>query len=147
MDADLHDAAATRLRREGQRYTRNRRALVEVLADAEHPLTIPEILGHGTRVPQSSAYRNLAVLEEAGVVHRVVTHDEFSRFELAEELTDRHHHHLVCSRCGAVTDFTMPERFEEALERELSRAAERDGFESRRHRLDLVGVCAGCTRT
>lgn len=147
MDADLHDAAATRLRGTGQRYTANRRALVEILADADHPLTIPEILADRTRVPQSSAYRNLAVLEEAGVVHRVVTHDEFSRFELAEELTDRHHHHLVCSRCGSVTDFMMPEPFEETLDRELSRAAGREGFEPRRHRLDIVGLCAGCTRT
>ena len=29
--------------------------------------------------PQSSAYRNLAVLEQAGVVRRVITEGEFAR--------------------------------------------------------------------
>ena len=57
--------------------------------------------------PQSSAYRNLAVLEHAGVVRRVITEGEFARFELTEELTE-HHHHLICSRCGRVEDVTVP---------------------------------------
>ena len=46
------------------------------------------------------------MLEQAGVVHRVVATDEFTRYELAEDLTE-HHHHLICSSCGAVADFTI----------------------------------------
>ena len=34
-------------------------------------------------------YRNLSVLERAGVVQRIVTTDEWARYELAEDLTDR----------------------------------------------------------
>ena len=36
-------------------------------------------------MPQSSAYRNLAVLEQAGVIRRVITDDDFARFELDED--------------------------------------------------------------
>ena len=64
---------------------------------------------------QSSAYRNLAVLERAGVVHRIVTSDEFARYELAEDLT-HHHHHLICSTCGGVTDFEVSDAVEHELE-------------------------------
>ncbi|HVM41014.1 MAG TPA: Fur family transcriptional regulator [Acidimicrobiia bacterium] len=142
--ADLHVTAAARLRADGQRYTSNRKVLVEVLSGSDRPLTIHEILDRRSEVAQSSAYRNLAVLERAGVVHRVVTHDEFARYELAEELTDHHHHHLVCSECGAVADFSMPEGFEERLDAELEKAARRAGFATEGHRLDLVGRCRNC---
>lgn len=142
--SDLHASAASRLHLAGQRYTRNRRLLVEALADADRPLTIPEILERCSRLPQSSAYRNLSVLEDAGLVARIVTHDEFARFELAEEVTDHHHHHLVCSGCGTIADFAMPQAAERALMRELTRVAGREGFDARDHRLDIVGLCRSC---
>ena len=144
MTADLHATAATRLRADGQRYTTRRRALVDVLAAADQPLTIPQLLEQRRDLAQSSAYRNLAVLERAGVVHRIVTADEFARYELTEDLT-QHHHHLICSSCGDVADFTMPAPVEHELESALSRAAKRAGFHASGHRLDLVGTCASCS--
>ena len=143
---DLHSTAAARLARDGQRYTANRKALVEVLVASDGPLTLPEILDLRDDIPQSSAYRNLSLLEQAGVVHRIVTTDEFARYELAEELTDDHHHHLICSRCGAVSDFTVPPRIEKTLEAALHSAASEQGFSAEHHRFDLVGVCARCRR-
>jgi Fur family ferric uptake transcriptional regulator len=143
MPLDLHATATSRLVADGQRYTPQRRALVELLAEVEHPLTIPQLLEHHRDLAQSSAYRNLAVLERAGVVHRVVTTDEFARYELAEDLTE-HHHHLICSSCGEVADFTVPAAVEEQLEAALAKAARRAGFQPSGHRLDLVGTCSGC---
>jgi Fur family transcriptional regulator, ferric uptake regulator len=143
VSADLHAIAAGRLRRDDQRYTSRRRALVELLATAEQPLTIPQLLERRRDLAQSSAYRNLAVLERAGVVHRIVTSDEFARYELAEDLTE-HHHHLICSSCGCVTDFTVPERLEDQLEAALGSVARDSGFRVDHHRLDLVGTCETC---
>ena len=76
-----------RLRGAGLRYTRSRRRVVEVLAGTDRPLTIPDILARAGTLAQSSVYRNLNELIDAGVVHRIVAGDEFSHFELAEELT------------------------------------------------------------
>ncbi len=141
--ADLHATATTRLRVDGQRYTANRRAIVELLEQAVGPLSIPQLLELRRDLAQSSAYRNLSVLEHAKVVRRIVTNDEFARYELAEDLTE-HHHHLICSTCGAVDDFTMSEEIEGELERALDRVARRNKFSPTSHRLDLVGVCARC---
>ena len=49
---------------------------------------LPEILAGTERgaLPQSSAYRNLAVLVDAAVVHRLAGNDEFARYELTEDL-------------------------------------------------------------
>jgi len=143
VTADLHATATSRLHADGQRYTPRRRALVDLLAERDQPLTIPQLLEHRKDLALSSVYRNLAVLERAGVVHRVVTTDEFARYELAEDLTE-HHHHLICSRCGDVTDFTVPASVEHDLEAALSKVAQRAGFQTLSHRLDLVGTCATC---
>ena len=142
-DDDLDKEITALLRRAEQRYTRGRRALVAALRDAGQPVTIHQILDKDDGLAQSSAYRNLAVLEEAGVVTRIVTNDEFARYELAEGLTE-HHHHLICSSCGDVVDFSLAARTEASLDRALHRIADDAGFTVESHRLDLVGTCAGC---
>jgi Fe2+ or Zn2+ uptake regulation protein len=144
MSLDLHATASERLSADGQRYTTRRRALVELLAEIDQPLTIPQLLERRRELAQSSVYRNLAVLEAAGVVHRIVTNDEFARYELAEDLTG-HHHHLICSSCGDVADFVVPADVEHDLEAALGKVADRAGFTMRQHNLDLVGTCATCT--
>ncbi len=131
------------LRLDGQRYTSNRRTVVGLLAGSDRPLTIPEILHVEPRLAQSSLYRTLALLEEVGVVHRVTGSDEFARYELAENLAG-HHHHLICSACGSVVDFTVSPQLERSLHQALGRVADAQGFRPDHHRLDLVGVCAAC---
>src|SRR5947208_16809181 len=56
---ELHDDVALRLAGLDQRYTPGRRAIVEVLAKSDRPLTVPELLASagrraGDAVPQSS---------------------------------------------------------------------------------------------
>lgn len=140
----LYKDIAARLLAAGQRFTGNRRAIVDALASGDHPMSIPEILTD-TKLAQSSVYRNLTVLEAAGVVTRVITTGEWGRFELSEELTG-HHHHLVCSRCGGVSDVTIPDDVEADLDRALEKLAQRAGFDLSHHRLDLVGLCSNCQR-
>lgn len=142
--ADLNATVETRLGAVGQRYTAKRRELVEALRRAANPVSIPEVVAGRGRLPQSSVYRNMAVLEQAGVVHRVMTEGGFARFELAEDLSG-HHHHVVCRRCGAVEDVTIPAPLERSVERALADVAEQTGFEAVGHRLDLIGTCRSCS--
>jgi Fur family transcriptional regulator, ferric uptake regulator len=146
VTATVHDTAERRLRDAGQRYTSQRRSLVDLLARSGHPLTLPDILRSRRQLKQSSVYRNLADLEHAGVVRRVMTDEEHGRYELAEELTG-HHHHLVCARCGTMRDVDVPDDVERSLDRSLDRIAGRAGFASVSHRLDLIGLCADCAAT
>jgi Fur family ferric uptake transcriptional regulator len=139
----VHEVTAARLREAGQRYTGQRRRLVEILARAGSPLSIPEIVRGRRGLPQSSVYRNLSELEDAGVIRRVVTDDGFGRYELTEELTG-HHHHLICSRCGRTTDVTLTQALESTLDAALDEVARQAGFANIVHRLDLIGLCADC---
>lgn len=132
-----------RLVRLGQRYTPLREALVRVLAHAGRPLTVPEIVDAAPDLPQSSAYRNITTLIDAGVVRRVVGTDDHGRFELTEELSG-HHHHLVCSTCGKVEDLHPSNDLELVLESLANAAAAQQGYVLLEHRLDLVGLCLRC---
>jgi Fur family transcriptional regulator, ferric uptake regulator len=143
MATDLHAEVAGRLRRAGQRYTSKRRALVEIVAAASRPLSIPEIMANRRGLAQSSQYRNLAVLEQARVVRRIVTGEDFARFELAEDLSE-HHHHLVCSSCGAVKDVSLPPNLERRMEGALAAVATSAGFTPAAHRVDVIGICGDC---
>ncbi|MDP8991676.1 MAG: transcriptional repressor [Actinomycetota bacterium] len=143
MPGDLDTIVAGRLERVGQRYTPVRKTVVEVLAAAARPLTLPEILDSAAGLAQSSAYRTLAVMEEAGVVRRIAGPTGFARYELAEDVTE-HHHHLVCVSCGGVEDLAASTRVERTVARAVDEAAATMGFRSQGHRLDVVGLCARC---
>ncbi|MBV8691062.1 MAG: transcriptional repressor [Actinobacteria bacterium] len=146
MDDELHELVAARLRRAGQRYTTARRRLVDHLAAVRRPVTTNDIVRQDPNAVLSSVYRNLGVLTQAGAVRRVLGADDAARFELDEALTE-HHHHLVCTDCGDVADFTLSPRAEAAVSRALADAVKESGFESDAHRLDVLGRCARCRAT
>jgi len=143
MTTELHALAESRLRRSEQRYTDGRRAIVDALATAGHPVSIADIAERLPELPRSSAYRHLVDLEVAGIVRRVAANDEFARFELAEDLT-QHHHHFLCTGCGRVIDIAPTEVLEETISLQLDRLAAAEGFEAHAHRVDVLGLCAAC---
>ena len=139
----IHDVAAARLRGTRQRYTSGRRALVRQLHDLHGPATISELQDGGSDSSTSSLYRNLAILEQCGVVHRVAAVDDTTRYELSEELSG-HHHHLVCRNCGRVADLTLSDDVELALARAADQASRTSGFRVAAHNLEMVGTCEDC---
>lgn len=139
----LHDEVANRLRRVDQRYTTGRRAIIDLLVAAGHPVSIGDIAGRLPAMPRSSAYRHLVDLQVAGVVRRVAANDEFARYELAEDLTE-HHHHLLCIHCGKVIDVTPTATFERNVTKTVDQLAAEQGFQPHSHRLDILGYCADC---
>ncbi len=146
IDDSVHAVIASRLRLAGQRYTGKRRRLVEILAQARSPLSMPDIVRGRRGLAQSSVYRNLSDLVDAGVVRRIVTEEDFGRYELTEDLTG-HHHHVICSKCGRTRDVTLPVDVERRLDRTLDGVGRRAGFAGVSHRLDLVGMCDECAAT
>jgi Fe2+ or Zn2+ uptake regulation protein len=143
MTADLDTLVAARLEACGHRFSSARRELVDVLRRAGQPVRITDVLEGRPHLAQSSVYRNLAVLETAGVVRRIVTDDDYAHYELDEALTE-HHHHLICSGCGTVTDTTLPSDVERRLDDALHEIAADAGFVIDHHRLDLIGRCRVC---
>ena len=140
---ELHAEIERRLKHRGQRYTGVRRNLVSVLDDAGGPLRLPDIVDRAPDLAQSSVYRNLDLLEDCGVVQRVTTTSDHAHFELAEPLIG-HHHHLICVRCGKVTDVRLDDELEDLVATHLNAAAKAGGFTALHHSLDVHGICPDC---
>lgn len=140
----VHDIALQRLDTINQRYSSRRRRLVDVLMRSAHPMTATDIVALDGDLPQSSVYRNLSVLESAGVVVKVLTNGDRAAFELAEDLKG-HHHHLVCIGCGMVLDVEIPAEIERLLTRGMTSVADEHHFVIQGHRLDLLGRCTTCS--
>ena len=140
---DVDQLIASQLQAVGQRYTSNRRRLISIILRSSKPLSINQILDMDPELAQSSVYRNLTVLEEAGSIARIVTSADHARYELAEEILE-HHHHIICSPCGEILDFRLSDSIEETLEASLQEIADQLGFTLDTHRLDLIGTCTLC---
>lgn len=141
---EIHAHASELMGKCGQRYTQSRKEIVSAIAKYAQPVGIADLLNVLKELPQSSLYRNLTVLQEAGVVTRVMSSQDGGLYELAERLTG-HHHHLVCSVCGDVRDVVVPDALEHDLDAALLRLAKREGFSLDHHRLDLIGRCVKCS--
>ncbi len=126
-EIDLHALIQQRLVALGQRYTSARRELVDALAGAGRPITLPELLAGSGGLSQSSAYRNLSVMEQAGAVRRLVHSAGHAHYELAEDLTG-HHHHLICEDCGTIRDVTLDDGLERSLDQAFAGLDQRRGL-------------------
>lgn len=96
------------------------------------------VLREGTRVDQSTVYRTLEALEEAGLVrHGHLGHGP-AVYHLSDEAP---HQHLVCSNCGRTVaiDGVQMSAITETVEEWTGFAVDVDHFA-------LAGLCAACRR-
>lgn len=87
----------------------------------------------------ATVYRTLDLLEELGVLRKLEFGDGRARFELCEPGSAHHHHHLICTQCGAVDEFQ--EDLLESLEAYVQR---KTGFWVEDHNLTFYGLCQTC---
>lgn len=144
MTTSLDRKVEARLADHEVRYTNGRRRVVQALALADGPKSAAELSDRiGPKVPLSSLYRTLAVLEVARVIAPHYSVKGLARYELAEWLAG-HHHHLVCVDCGAVEDITIPERLEGRVEAVVSEIGSMASFRATNHALEVEGLCVNC---
>ena len=121
------------LRRAGGRITRQRAALLRVLAAAgDHP-DATQLHARATRagaaVSLATVYRTLSALEAQGVILKLEFEGEPARFEPAD---GTHHDHMIDVETGEVREFVS-----DRIERLQAEIAAEMGYEIVRHRLEL----------
>src|SRR5438552_13837132 len=133
------DEVADALRRSGYRATVQRLVVADALAGAGRHMSAMQVLGTvAERLPSVSlptVYAALDALEDAGLVRRVAA----GRGAALYDAGTTPHHHLVCRRCGAVTDLEADIALDPAL-----KGAERAGFAPERAEVVVRGLCARC---
>jgi Fur family ferric uptake transcriptional regulator len=133
----------TMLRRRGYKITPQRRAILNAAINSREHLTPAAIHEKVTReypgIGLVTIYRTLDILAELGLICEMHTGGN-SRTYLMRRPTE-HHHHLICSECGTVIDFTDCDL--EALQRRLS---SENSFRIDSHLLEFIGQCSKCCR-
>ena len=128
-------------RQRGVRLTPQRRQVLQLLLDAQRPLSAYELLEgmhtDGRRPAPPTVYRALDFLLEQGFAHKLES--------LHAYIGCPHPGHphagqfLVCTACGQV-DEVCEAHLGPTLEEEIRRT----GFQLQRRVIELLGLCAGC---
>lgn len=121
------------LRAKGVRITRQRAALLTVLAQAEDHPDANELHRRAREIDDSvslsTVYRTLTVLEDQSVVQRHAFEGASARFETADA---PHHDHIIDLDTGNVMEF-----YSDRIERLQAEIAAEHGYEVVHHRLEL----------
>ena len=127
----------------GARNTRQRAAVVDILQDIDRFASAQsihrELTDRGQKVGLTTVYRTLQTLTEVGAVDAL--NSETGETLYRHCLTDRHHHHLVCTNCGRSEEIDGGPVEEWAKE-----TAEKYGFQLSGHDAEVFGVCRTCQK-
>jgi Fur family transcriptional regulator, ferric uptake regulator len=115
--------------------------IVDTFLGMEDHMGLEALLGEVRRknasVSPATVYRTMRLLVEAGLAHARDFGSGSTVYEVAAGKA--HHDHLVCERCGVVVEFV-----DEEIEDLQEKVASKNGFELRRHRHELFGICESC---
>ncbi len=128
------------LRDNGFRVTPGRVAILTTLAKEARPLTVGQV-GEAlkNKLDSVTLYRALEALQEKGIIRRVDLGHGHAHYELQQS----HHHHLVCTDCGAIEDIESP-MLEKAV---LAVAKDTRRFKSiYSHNIEFFGSCVSCSK-
>jgi len=126
-------------RRQGIKATHQRTEILRELAGSEeHPDAETILVRVRQKIPAISVdtvYRTLRLLEDSGVIARVGSMRDRTRFEANTE----RHHHFVCTECGMIGDFYSDAMDRLPVPREVSEMGSVEGVY-----VELRGICQNC---
>ncbi len=139
-----------RFRGRGYRITVAREVILDVLNQTEEHLSAEEVYLAVHKVYPNigltTVYRTLELLVHIGLVFKFDFGDGRARYELSEgPKGTRHHHHLVCTNCGRVIDYTdFIDDEVELLGRTEKGLSEKFNFKITHHLIQFYGLCEEC---
>lgn len=125
----------------GKKLTKPRKALLQILESSPLPITAAEVharLRKGRHaIDLVTVYRNLAMLQELGLVNPIGLHEGQMRYEV--RYGREHHHHIQCRSCGLIVDLLLCplKKLTDLVERQTKFAVEG-------HALEFFGWCPQC---
>jgi len=135
----------------GYRITVGREAILDALIKANKHLSAEEVYlqVHALypAIGLTSVYRTLEILVNIGLVFKFDFGDGRARYELAEGAKSSHHHHLVCTGCNRVIDYSdfIDEEIE-LLQRTEQGLSSKYNFKITNHLIQFYGLCDNCEK-
>jgi Fur family transcriptional regulator, ferric uptake regulator len=131
------------IQKKGLKRTAQRDLILEVFLRTEEHLSSEDLYRlvkeEDPTVGQTTVYRTLKLLTEAGLAREVRFGDNRTHYE--HNYKHQHHDHMICSECGRIIEFYSAE-----LEAIQDAMAAKHKFEVTQHLLRIIGLCAECQR-
>jgi len=130
------------LKNENLKYTKQREAILEGLYNSDRHLTPEELYNliqeshPDLKTGIATVYRTLQLLEDHDMVTSLSFGTQGKKYELGAK---KHHDHMVCTECGAITEFV-----DEEIEKRQHLIAEELGFKMTGHSMQIYGICKKC---
>ncbi len=125
----------------GFNTTAQRKAIAELFFEFPGHHSLEEFYQHVLKtdpgIGQTTVYRTLKLLCDAGLAREIQFSDNITRYEVASP--NAHHDHLICLDCGKIVEVT-DSRIEN-IQREIAAA---NGFILTGHAHNLYGICRDC---
>jgi Fur family zinc uptake transcriptional regulator len=147
--ADALDHAEAISRREGLRFTPQRRQVLEALLESHVPASAYDVIdrlgktghhhGAAKRLAPVSVYRALEFLTEHRFAHRIESKNAYVACDRGEDCAPEGTLFLICDNCGAAGEASS-----QALGRLIGALAKGFDFAPRARVLEIRGLCARC---
>ena len=131
------------IQKSGLKRTSQRDLILDIFLRTEDHLSSEDLYRlvkkDDASIGQTTVYRTLKLLTEAGLAREVRFGDGITHYE--HNYKHEHHDHMICSECGRVIEF-----FSAELEAIQDAMAAKHRFQVTQHLLRIIGVCASCRR-
>ncbi len=130
-----------RLRERGLKSTHQRDLIVQEFFRKHQHLTVEELLakvrGLDPTIGFATVYRTLKLLTDLELALKREFGGGRARFE---QVTHRHHDHLICTDCGSIVEFEN-----DAIEKLQEKVCRKYRFQLIQHKMELYGCCEKCS--
>ncbi|MFC4560890.1 Fur family transcriptional regulator [Nocardiopsis mangrovi] len=96
-----------------------------------------DLRSEGSKIGLTTVYRALQALSDSGEIDVLRTDEGEAVYRAC--LTESHHHHLVCRRCGKAIEVEGP-----TVEKWAEAVGAQHGFSDISHTVEVFGTCAAC---
>jgi Fur family transcriptional regulator, ferric uptake regulator len=130
------------LRQAGLKATPGRLSILAVLDKSKKPLSVKDLKNKlkADDVDLATIYRTMEALAKHNMVRLVNFQHGHNHYELTDK--NRHHHHLICEKCGKVVDISKCNTSK--IEQEVRSLGNFAKINS--HSLEFFGLCKTCAR-
>ena len=129
------------LRNNGLLCSKQRERILDIFLKTEKHLTVEDlherVRKKYPKIGLATVYRAMKVICDAGLARETNFGDGIRRFE--HEYLHKHHHHLVCLKCGRVVEVISLE-----IEKAQQKAARKHHFTIVKDTMKIFGLCKNC---
>lgn len=126
--------------RQLQRFTAIRRRVLELVWRQHKPIgayELLEMLQQDGRTAPPTVYRALEFLQQMGLVHRIASLNAY--VGCAHPGAPHDGQFLICEACKSLAELDVP-----AITSAIEASAAASGFTTRRHTVEILGLCPRC---